>query len=203
MKRLLFVFALAVALMAGGSAQAAVIIDFGGTSSIGGTITYSGGVWTGTDVPVPNMNFINTPANQGIHATDAVLNFKYGGGFNQVEVKTPGGFADAGIAAGQLFLWGTFSGFSVGGNSTIKGIEGSGPDTKNPLLLAYAGLPEDTPFSLYGFTIGMAPAQTAGNVWIPFSSDISNTAVPEPGSMLLLGTGLFGLAGAVRRRLKK
>jgi hypothetical protein len=36
-----------------------------------------------------------------------------------------------------------------------------------------------------------------------YSASTTLTNVPEPGSMLLLGSGLVGLAGAVRRRLKK
>jgi hypothetical protein len=200
MKKLVVIVALVLLAFGVGQAQAAVIIDFGDGGVAGGTIAKNGSLYVGSGILVPAMKLVGTPLNAGTYVTDAVLNFAYDGG--QVNwVTVTGGFAPAGIAPGSVLLSGSFTSVNVIGFSGGISFQAAGPDRKNDLLLAFAGLPAGTPFELFGFSL--ATSTLTPDVYAAFSTDISNTVVPEPGSMLLLGTGLFGLAGVVRRRLKK
>ena len=99
-------------------------------------------------------------------------------------------------------LSGTISSFSMisapGGNFLLSL---GGPDIKNPDLLTALGLAADTQFACFGF-VAMVNPVNGGTGFDTNSVDLNNT-VAEPGTLLLLGTGLIGLAGAVRRRVKK
>ena len=47
---------------------------------------------------------------------------------------------------------------------------------------------------------GTSVTQCCGNIDTGFIATFSTSSVPEPGSLVLLGTGILGLAGAVRRK---
>lgn len=133
-------------------------------------------------------------------------------------------FTTGALTSGSLQMGGTFAGggsFVIDGNGT-NGIPSgaiftgsfSGPVTWTLITLAngthdYTLSGSVTGTTLSGATVEGATVQLVINTGKGFfngsttiSSGDTNIVVAEPGSLTLLGTGLLGLAGVVRRKLK-
>src|SRR5439155_266221 len=99
----------------------------------------------------------------------------------------------------DVLLTGSFLGATVnGGGVSFNG----GTDTKNSALLAFFGLPANTQFLFGPANVQFNPSygQNGSFSGTAYSTDVSNTVVPEPGSMMLFGSGLVGLSTLIRRR---
>ena len=217
------VAALGAMVVGTGTARAGAVLDFQLGGSGGGSISYAGGTapLIGTNIPIGLVSGTDTPLNNGgsllITGTCAggrgCLNFQTGN-----MVSNVGGVLTFG--AGTAFtITGGISSLGLGNSTilltassvqaTVQNIGGffsftlpNGSDTKNPTLVSYffatapiswafAGSISGPPVNLSGFTITNET-----------SVDIGNAAVPEPMSVLLLGTTMVGVATIIRRRKK-
>lgn len=185
------------------SGRASTIIEFGsGFAGAGGTVNIGANV-TGSGIFIDQVTIVGAPVNNGVFDVEGagVCGDAVGGcgllSFDKTlnTITLIGSIPALGILAPVNLLSGNLSG---GVNVLVNnGTQGSltiaGTDTKAPSLLTAIGLNPVTPFSFFGFETAVNTTGQ-GSPYTAISTDITNTQVPEPTSLVFLSGGLMGLA---------
>jgi len=199
LRRVVLIAALAVLVFP--AAAWADSIDF---SFQGGSIGLSGGAITGTSTLIgvcdPSQTCPNILGNLG------TVSFTTGV-WNNVNGFAPGGSLTIAsnasfptIGAATLFS-GSFTGTTAWFQSGVNQWTLSGAISGNTLSALYnlLGIIDVNPANGALIALVINFDEQGGTI---SSGNINVSPVPEPGTLALFGTGLIGLAGALRRRLK-
>ena len=180
------------------ASAAGVVIDFGtGLAGAGGSLVETNGDVVGTDILIGVLDANNTSADGQYQVTDGLLNFDTAADVITIE----GSIAGLSIS-NQVLLSGSFASFTYdASNLYVTSFSGTGPDSKSEDLLTALGVPLETNFDFFGFTI---ESSLLGEV---VSTDIVNSEVggvappiPVPAAAWLFGSALLGLIAVKRRK---
>lgn len=209
--------AAAAAVLMSAQARAATVIDFStGLGGEGGTISWDGSNYIGSNIPIGAATITGAPANNGVFLVNGItggsggglygtLNFNTNASGNMIEIMgcIPGLSIGSVDGAGNCtepvtLLSGTIQSFDSASTNGL--VSAAGVDTKNSELLTALGLSPSTPFEFFGFsTATVTPLNPDGTPSSAISTDIRNSAAPEPATMVLLGTGLLAVFRSRRR----
>lgn len=182
MRRVLLLALLALALPMTAMASS---IDYTGVTP--GTLTWnSGGINVGMTLGCVNGVCSGISGSIGISTGSLTA------------IACPFGFS------GSCYSFGSGGGVSVTGSAVFSDTFTGGFVNKNGTTLSIIAnlTPNSTVLSGSGtVSLQFRTTSTGFNV-LAGSADISYTTVPEPGTLGMLGTGLVGLAGLVRRKMQ-
>ena len=192
-------------------------LDFAEGDATGGAMSWAGGTLSGTNLGLDQLivstnSYFDIYDLSGAGASadsngSALLNFNtttrditiVGG---VVGIPSFGGPAFTNIPNGTTLLSGTITGFFINtANGFTLNIGLSGTDPMYAPLLTDLGISPGTSFELSSGTGGLIGTDPYGRGNYQFvSGDVTATSVPEPSSLLLLGSGLLGLARFGKKR---